>query len=193
VEESNILLLPGWLNSGPLHWQSRWEVLHGFTRVEQHDWLKPLRGDWITRLEEAVLQTNPDEPVSLVAHSLGCNLVAAWSGLSRNTHRVDCALLVAPGDTEEAPILQTALHSWTPITRTPLPFKSMLLASRDDPYSRFERCQDLAANWGSQFMDCGACGHLNADSGLGDWPEGLALLRAMQVDARSSKPLHQTI
>ena len=33
--------------------------------------------------------------------------------------------------------------------------------------------------WGAQFIDHGACGHINADSGLGDWPEGRALLRSL--------------
>jgi len=53
-----ILLLPGWQNSDPSHWQSRWESIHGDQRVEQHDWMRPLRGDWSARLEEAVLALN---------------------------------------------------------------------------------------------------------------------------------------
>ena len=39
-----VLLLPGWQNSGPDHWQSRWEARYGYTRVQQHDWMRPLRG-----------------------------------------------------------------------------------------------------------------------------------------------------
>src|SRR6218665_1756940 len=72
---SNILLLPGWQNSGPGHWQSLWQARHGYRRVEQHDWLRPLRGDWTARLEETVVDA--DGPALLVAHSLGC-LLAAW-------------------------------------------------------------------------------------------------------------------
>ena len=71
----HVLTLPGWLGSGPGHWQNRWEVLHGCTRVEQHDWQRPLRGDWTARLQE-VLLAQP-APVLLAAHSLGC-LLAAW-------------------------------------------------------------------------------------------------------------------
>ena len=77
MNPSAVLILPGWQNSGPLHWQSRWEAAHGFQRVEQHDWLRPLRGDWTARLEEVLLGLN--EPAVLVAHSLGCLLVAAWA------------------------------------------------------------------------------------------------------------------
>ena len=53
-----ILLLPGWQNSGPGHWQSLWEDQFGDLRVEQHDWMLPLRGDWISRLEDVVQQQN---------------------------------------------------------------------------------------------------------------------------------------
>eukprot|EP01031_Cornospumella_fuschlensis_P006742 gene6742-8388_t len=56
----NVLILPGWHNSGPEHWQSLWEAAHGFTRVEQHSWTQPLRGDWISRLEDVLLSC--DEP-----------------------------------------------------------------------------------------------------------------------------------
>ncbi|MBI5907735.1 MAG: alpha/beta hydrolase, partial [Burkholderiales bacterium] len=44
MQPSNVLLLPGWQNSGPDHWQSLWERVHGYQRVEQHDWMRPLRG-----------------------------------------------------------------------------------------------------------------------------------------------------
>ena len=53
--KAQVLTLPGWQSSGPEHWQSRWEALHGFQRVEQHDWMTPRRGDWLARLDEAAL------------------------------------------------------------------------------------------------------------------------------------------
>ena len=176
MSPDKVLVLPGWQNSGPDHWQSRWEALYGYTRVQQHDWLSPLRGDWITRLEDVVMAH--DGPVILVAHSLGCILAAAWATLSRNVHRVQAALLVAPGDVER-PELQAPLRSWSPIAMQPLPFPSVLVASRNDPYCRFERAQDLARVWGSRLVDAGPAGHLNADSHLGDWPQGHAHLQAL--------------
>ena len=93
VKPHNVLILPGWQNSGPDHWQSRWEALYGYRRVDQHDWMTPRRGYWIARLEDVVLGC--DGPVVLVAHSLGCILTAAWAQVSRSTHRVQGALLVA--------------------------------------------------------------------------------------------------
>jgi predicted alpha/beta hydrolase family esterase len=171
-----VLILPGWQNSGPEHWQSRWEALHGFTRVQQHDWMQPLRGDWMVQLEEAVLVA--PGPVVLAAHSLGCMLTAAWASHSRNTHRVHGALLVAPGDPEREE-LRAVLKSWSPVPLQSLPFKSILLGSHDDPYCSFGRAQQFAQAWGSEFVDYGNCGHINAESGLGDWPEGLQRLNQL--------------
>ncbi len=178
MQPSTVLVLPGWQNSGPDHWQSRWEALNGFVRVQQHDWMRPLRGDWMAQLEEAVLAA--PGPVVLAAHSLGCLLTAAWASHSRNTRRVIGALLVAPGDPEREE-LRAALKSWSPVSLQALPFDSVLLGSQDDPYCSFGRAQHFAHAWGSEFVDYGHRGHINAESGLGDWPEGVQLLNQLRM------------
>ncbi len=179
MKPRNVLVLPGWENSGPRHWQSLWEQRHGYRRVEQHDWMKPLRGDWVARLEDVVLSC--DEPAVLVAHSLGCILTAAWASHSQNTRRVKAALLVAPGDVEK-PEIREQIPSWSPIVLDALPFPAVLVASRDDPYCSFERARMFASAWNAQFIDHGACGHINADSGLASWPEGHILLQDLMKD-----------
>lgn len=171
-----VLILPGWQSSGPAHWQSRWEALHGYLRVQQHDWMRPLRGDWLIQLEEAVLAS--ERPVVLVAHSLGCIQVAAWAGHSQLTGRVKGALLVAPGDVEQADV-RPQLPTWQPVPMARLPFASTLVASHNDPFCTFGRAAALATAWGSTLVDLGHCGHINADSGLGDWPQGHAWLSAL--------------
>jgi predicted alpha/beta hydrolase family esterase len=176
MKQAPILLLPGWQNSGPEHWQSLWQSQFDYQRVEQHDWMLPLRGDWIVRLEDVVLSS--PEPVLLVAHSLGCQLVAAWSACTRHTHLVKAALLVAPGDVEREE-LRPVLASWSPLVLKPLPFPSTLVASTNDPYCSFARASLFARAWGSELVNAGAMGHLNADSGLGDWPQGQALLQRL--------------
>lgn len=173
MSPGNVLILPGWQGSGPEHWQSRWERAHAYQRVEQHDWLRPLRGDWIARLEDVLLSA--DEPAVLVAHSLGCVHVAAWAAHSRNTHRVKGALLVAPPDVE-CDDLRQMLNSWAPIPVQPLPFKTVVFASSNDPFCALERARLFAAAWGAEFVNAGPRGHLNAESGLGDWPAGHAIL-----------------
>jgi hypothetical protein len=173
-----VLILPGWQNSGPTHWQSRWELQHGFVRVQQSDWQHPLRGDWMMRLEEAVLEVTG--PVVLAAHSLGCQLVAAWAGHSQHVSRVSAALLVAPPDTTRADT-PPQLSSWRQVPHGRLPFPATLLYSDDDPFCNPERACAMAADWGARTQSLGSCGHVNAESGLGDWPEGLALLHALPV------------
>ena len=172
------LLLPGWLDSGPAHWQSRWEALHGCERVQQDDWIWPRRGDWMARLDD-VLQADP-RPAVLIAHSLGCQLTAAWAAHSRHTARVHAALLVAPPDTERED-MPPNLFNWRPIVRASLPFTGVVVVSSNDPYCDPDRAAGMARDWGSPVTDIGPRGHINGDSGLGDWPEGWALLHSITV------------
>jgi uncharacterized protein len=170
------LLLPGWLDSGPTHWQSRWQALYGDRKVEQDDWVWPKRGDWMSRLDE-VIQQSP-EPAVLIAHSLGCQLVAAWAAHSRHAASVHAALLVAPPDAERED-MPPHLSAWRPIVRERLPFASLTVVSSDDPYCAPDRAVAMAQDWGGASFDLGPRGHINGDSGLGDWPQGRALLRTL--------------
>ena len=187
-----VLLLPGWQNSGPGHWQTHWETQHGCTRVQQADWHWPRRGDWMAQLEEAVLASPPpdplrgDPPLLLAAHSLGCHLVAAWAAHTQHAHRVHGALLVAPPDAERAD-MPPHLAGWRQMVRQRLPFASQAVISRDDPYCAPDRARDMAADWGAPVLELQAAGHINADSGLGDWPEAWALL--CRLGKRAGPPL----
>jgi predicted alpha/beta hydrolase family esterase len=174
--ELPVLILPGWQNSGEGHWQTLWEQRHGWTRVQQDDWMWPRRGDWMARLDEVLLGLRT--PVLLAAHSLGCQLVAGWAEHSRHTARVAGALLVAPPDTERED-MPPHLHNWRPLRRPRLPFPAIAVISSDDPYADPGRMRALAADWGAEVVEAGPRGHLNADSGLGEWPEGVALLQAL--------------
>ena len=176
---TRVLVLPGWFNSGPDHWQSLWERRYGYQRVEQHDWERPLRGDWIARLDEVLLEQ--PGPAVLLAHSLGCIQVAAWASHSRHTGRIQGAFLVAPGDVEREEI-RPQLPSWSPVVLQALPFRSVLVGSRTDPYCSLDRAGLFARHWGSRFVDAGAHGHINAESGLGEWPEGHGLLQTILND-----------
>jgi predicted alpha/beta hydrolase family esterase len=173
-----VLLLPGWLDSDATHWQSRWEALHGDQRVAQSDWLWPKRGDWMARLEEVLLESAV--PALLVAHSLGCQLVAAWAAHSRHTARVKGALLVAPPDIERED-MPPNLAPWRPIVRTRLPFAAIAVTSSDDPYGAPERSAQMARDWGAEQVSIGPAGHINGESGLGDWAAGRALLDRLRA------------
>jgi predicted alpha/beta hydrolase family esterase len=176
LRSSAVLLLPGWLDSDAAHWQSRWEQRHGFQRLVQDDWQWPLRGDWMARLDDVLRDTSPR--AVLVAHSLGCQLIAAWAAHSRHTAQVRAALLVAPPDTERDDT-PPQLFNWRPIVRQRLPFASLVVTSADDPYCATLQAQQMASDWGSELICIGARGHINGESGLGDWDDGIAMLERL--------------
>lgn len=176
-----VLLLPGWQNSGPGHWQSLWEERYGYWRVEQHDWMRPLRGDWCARLDDVLADC--DQAVTLVAHSLGCQLVAAWAAHSALTARVRAALLVAPPDTQAAALRPFLPSGWSPIPLQTLPFASIVVSSDDDPYCSPARAELMARAWGARQVHIGERGHINAESGLGLWDQGHALLQSLLQEA----------
>ena len=170
VSEAEILIVPGYTNSGPDHWQTRWQSkLSTARRVEQAEWTKPVRDDWVQRVAEEVAAAT--KPVVLVAHSLG--VAAAVHAVPQLGGKVAGAFLVAPPDVANPDIRPKHLMTFGPYPRDPLPFPSMLVASRDDPYCAFERADEFAAAWGADFLDAGFAGHINDAAGYGPWPEGL--------------------
>ncbi len=169
VKEADILIVPGYTNSGPDHWQSRWETkLPTARRVEQAEWSKPVREDWTARVAQAVNEA--EKPVVIVAHSLGVPSVV--QALPLFTKPVAGAFFVAPPDVANPEIRPRHLMTFGPYPRDPLPFPSITIASRNDPYCAFDVAEDIAAAWGSLFIDAGESGHLNSESGHGPWPEG---------------------
>ena len=167
-----VLVVPGWGDSGPGHWQTLWEqALPGLRRVVQRDWHYPVRTEWVQTLERDIRAAS--QPVVVVAHSLGCIAVAHCA--QGGPLPVRSALLVAPPDVEH-PDFPPVIEGFAPIPRARLAFPSVVVASRNDPFSDLERSRALAEAWGSRFVDAGRSGHLNTDAGFGPWPLGEALL-----------------
>lgn len=167
-----ILIIPGWGDSGPGHWQTLWEAaLPTARRVKQRDWEKPAREDWVLELDLAI--TACPQPPVLVAHSLGCLTVVHWASAQRRP--VAGGLFVAPSDSER-PEFPPTVTGFAPVPTVRLPFPSILVASTNDPFIRVERARSFADAWGSRFVDVGRCGHINTASGFGPWPAGAALL-----------------
>lgn len=169
VRDADIIIIPGYTNSGPDHWQTRWQVkLSTARRVEQAEWSKPVREDWTTAIANAVNEAT--RPVVLVGHSLG--VAAAIQALPKIEKKIAGGFLVAPPDVANASIRPRHLMTFGPYPRDPLPFPSIVIASRNDPFCAFDVAEDIAGAWGSLFIDAGEAGHLNAKSGHGPWPEG---------------------
>lgn len=173
---ASVLILPGIGNSGPQHWQSLWEQSNPeFERVQQRDWNHPVCEEWGAALEVAAKRAGAG--VVLVAHSLACLVVAHWA--AQEHAPIKAALLVAAPDPTGPNFPKEAIgFSATPTK--PFSFPSVVVASTDDPYGNIEHTSHLAKAWGSHLVNIGACGHINASSGLGTWPEGYGLLSQLR-------------
>lgn len=169
VSEADILIVPGYTNSGENHWQTRWQNrLSTARRVEQAEWSKPVREDWVARLVEEVNAST--RPVVLVAHSLGVSTLIHAAPEFRKP--VAGAFMVAPPEVTNPDIRPKHLMTFGPYPQVTLPFPSLTVASRNDPFGSFEHAEAMAKAWGSQLVDAGEAGHINAESGHGPWPEG---------------------
>ena len=171
----NVLILPGIGNSGPAHWQTLWEQSQpSFVRVQQRDWDKPVCNEWVAAIEEAVKHAGLE--VVLVAHSLACLAVAHWAAGPHSP--VKAALLVAVPNSKRPSFPREAV-GFADTPTEPFSFRSTVVVSDDDPFGPAENAERLATAWGSRVVHVGPRGHINASSGLGDWPEGYALLRQL--------------
>ena len=186
--EPLVLIVPGLNGSGPTHWQTLWErQMPNVARVDLGTWDDPHRNTWVNRLNLAIHKAR--RPVYLVAHSLACHVVSWWAEYEQpgRDGPVRGALLVAPPEVETGEV-DPRLARFAPVLKNPLPFPSILAASRDDPYIGFDRARRLGRIWKSRFVDAGWLGHINADSNVRDWPFGQFLLRQLKAAA---EPLNQ--
>lgn len=198
LADFRVLVVPGLHGSGPEHWQSRWQRLYpAFERVEQAQWDVPELPVWSARLQDVLRQParpharqqlhNPlqhqqrdapanQQPTLIVAHSFGC-LTTVHSAAAAVGNIVG-ALLVAPADPEKFKVADQLQHR--------LPFPAFVIGSDNDPWMSAERAAHWAHEWGAEFINAGALGHINADTGLGDWLYGQSLLQQLLRDVSLS-------
>ncbi|AID31208.1 RBBP9/YdeN family alpha/beta hydrolase [Mesorhizobium jarvisii] len=174
----HFIILPGSGGSGPAHWQSRWEDANPAMRRFRPSWDLPDFTDWLAALEAAVIAA-PEPPV-LVAHSLSCLLIAHWQKISQRP--VKAAFLVGVPDPASAVFPEYGM-AFAKIPEGKLRFASLVVTSTNDPYGSAEYAEARATQWGSRLAVIGPFGHINAESGLGDWPEGFALLDGLVSEA----------
>jgi predicted alpha/beta hydrolase family esterase len=181
MSSSTVLILPGIGDSGPDHWQSHWEREDATCRrVNQTAWDAPLRSDWESCLDAAIIGAG--KPVVLVGHSSACALVAHWAvgaGPARHA-RIVGALLVAPSD-PEGPNYPVGPEEFAPVPMVRLPFPTIVVASTDDPYVTAAQARAYATAWGSRYVELLGAGHINVAAGFGPWPEGRALLDELRT------------
>ncbi|WP_123703865.1 alpha/beta hydrolase [Curtobacterium sp. PhB130] len=171
------VIVPGIWNSDPEHWQSRWQAERAgaAVRIAPTSWSEPDPDDWSAAIDRAIATV--DAPPVLVAHSLGVLAVAGWLGADdgRNDDgRIAGAFLVAPPD-PEAPGFPVAAAGFAVPDRA-VATPTLVVVSDDDPYCTSERAEEMAARLGADVRRIGSHGHVNIASGVGDWPDGRALL-----------------
>jgi hypothetical protein len=171
ISETDILLIPGYGKTLPGHWLLRWQDKMATARVvKQNELHRPTKKEWLETLIADVEAAK--RPVVLVAHSLGCILVAHAAHALKG--KIQGAYLVAPSDWDRDGLLvEFDGGDFKPIPTHPMPFPAHLVASRNDPYCDYDRAQAFAKAWGTTFQDAGEAGHINLESGHGPWPEGL--------------------
>ncbi|MEP6564095.1 MAG: alpha/beta hydrolase [Mesorhizobium sp.] len=178
----DFIILPGSGGSGEAHWQSRWQQANpAMRRFSPASWDLPDFDDWIAALETAVSLAK--SPPVLVAHSLSCLLVAHWQLVSNLD--VGGAFLVAVPD-PASPVYPAYGRPFADTPREQIRFPSLIVASTDDPYDPHGYAQEKARQWGSDLHTAGPLGHINSDSGLGEWSAGMALLMAFARETRQS-------
>ncbi len=176
------IIVPGYQGSPEGHWQF-WlnGELSNSEMVVQDDFEYPKMDMWVARLEEVISKC--DEPIQLIAHSLGCVTVVKWAQ-QFNTAKIDSVILVAPADVESS-YLPKEITGFGKIPQIKLPFSTTVIGSHNDPYMSFERVSSLANSWSAKFVDAGFAGHINTASGFGPWPDILPILE----EAKSSNDI----
>ena len=171
---TNYFIIPGLGNSGPDHWQTYFEESQAnFQRINQQEWDSPNLSDWIETIDKVISAYDP-MTVILIGHSLGCSTIAHWAVNYKK--KIKGALLVAASDFE-TPQYTFPAKGFTPIPAEKINFKTIVVASSDDPWVSLDRAKYFADSWGSEFINIGNAGHINAASGHRQWTKGLDILK----------------
>ncbi|WP_340610143.1 RBBP9/YdeN family alpha/beta hydrolase [Xenorhabdus bharatensis] len=170
------LIVPGYTNSGPDHWQSHLERKYqNVIRVQQDNWQSPVREKWLHRLHETIEKTSGE--IFLIGHSCGAVTIAQWAK-EKSCSRVTGALLVAPADIDN-PNAPPELYIQRPLPKIPLPFPTTLVCSDNDEFLSLEKAHFLAKSWKTELIVLSGAGHIHTAAGYGEWLEGEKLINTI--------------
>ena len=169
AEQFDFIIVPGFKNSGPEHWQSFWErEIELFHRIEQRRWDQRDIVLWIDAVGR--LLTKRNRPAILIGHSLGA--LASACVIARGELNVVGGMFVAPAEPMRFAVEERIPHET-------LPVPTVVVASHNDKLISFARAKGLADGWASDFIDVGEAGHINSEAGFGRWPYGLTILKEL--------------
>lgn len=168
----------GWQGNGPGHWQTlladhlraageavRYPALPDADTPSAHAWAEVLHAELAAMEGERVV----------VCHSLGC-MLWAHEAARIGTHPVDRVLLVGP----ICPM--TKLPGVRDFFPTPLDAAAvgssarelLVVSGDDDPYCPAGVVRTYARPLGLEAVVLPGAGHVNVESGYGEWPEVVA-------------------
>jgi predicted alpha/beta hydrolase family esterase len=171
-----VLIIPGLHDSGPAHWQTWLQGQYrGTVRVKQSDWHTPNLDRWARHIAKTVERAPANTTWIAVAHSFGCLALAHYLNglnptLSVRGGGIRSALLVAPADPVKFSVVEA-------LATPGLGLPATVIGSENDPWMPLASARQWAAHWGARFVNLGAVGHINTESGFGPWP-----LARFQVD-----------
>jgi uncharacterized protein len=166
------LFLAGYGNSTGEHWQTKWfRQFPNSVWVEQKNWDYPVCEDWVSELDKVLTTIN--QPVVVIAHSLGCLTFVEWSRQNPEIciAKIAGVFLVAVPDAD-ATSFPKDIQGYQCSSFEKLPVKSLMIASSNDPYASVDRTEFFAKQWSSELIWIGEKGHINVSAGFGDWPDG---------------------
>lgn len=160
------VLVPGLRDSGEEHWQSYWERrFPHWHRIRQKEWQEANLDRWSLAIRREL--TTCPHPAILIGHSFGA--LASCHAVQQGVEGIAGVMLVAPAEPLRFEIEER-------IQAQTLSVPSIVFASHNDPLMTFSRAEHWSRAWGSDLVDVGEGGHINAEAGFGPWEYGLVRL-----------------
>jgi uncharacterized protein len=177
VQNLPVVIVPGLHNSDEQHWQSLWQArLPGSQRIRVDDWDTPNLAAWRKGIVD-VLETLKT-PSVLIAHSFGT--LASASIAAEFPDKIAALFLVAPADPDKFGIAEQLPQDFLPVS-------AKVIASSDDPWMTETKAAYWSLLWGADYLRIKNVGHINSQSNLGVWSEGVHLLHQLVRKAKQQR------
>jgi predicted alpha/beta hydrolase family esterase len=174
VEDLPVVIVPGLRNSDEKHWQTLWQSrLPSSQRIHVDNWEAADLAAW--RAGIIAVLNKIQTPAVLIAHSFGA--LASASIAAEFPHKIAAMLLVAPADPDKFGIAHE-------LPRDFLSVETKVIGSSDDPWMTEKKAAYWSLLWGADYLRIKNVGHINSQSNLGIWSEGINLLHQLVRKAK---------
>lgn len=176
VENFPVVIVPGLRNSDEHHWQSLWQArLPNSRRIHVNDWNTPDLAAWRAGIKAELNKLNG--PAVLIAHSFGTLASAAIA--AEFPDKIAALFLVAPADPNKFGIANQLPQDF-------LAVDAKIIASSNDPWMTETKAAYWALLWGADYLRIKNVGHINSESNLGLWQDGVKQLHQLVRKAKTN-------